>query len=100
MDRTSILNKRLEKIIQNYPKVSAYQRSRYKGIKKAHSEKPPIRITPKDLVRCDRDGREITENNNKNRSPFGLLNGVVPQQFLDIRPSTRLALMSRTVAMM
>ena len=91
MDRTHRLNNRLEKIVQYYRKVSAYQRSGYKGIKRADSTKPPIRITPKYLVRCDRNGREITGNSNRDPSPFGLFNGVVPQKCSDSRPDNKIS---------
>ena len=50
MERKTRLNARLEKILKHYRKMYAYEKSGYKGIKKADSSRSPIRITPKDLV--------------------------------------------------
>ena len=91
MERKTRLNTRLEKIVQYYRKVSAYQRSGHKGIRKADSLKPPIRIRPEDLVKCDRNGRELEDERNRDPSPFGLFNGVVPQQCSDSRPGTNIS---------
>ena len=80
MERNQRLNTRLEKTVQHYRKVSAYQRSGYKGIRKADSLKPPIRIRQEDLIRCERNGRELIQERNIDPSRFGLFNGVVTQE--------------------
>ena len=91
MERKTRLNTRLEKIVQYYRKVSAYQRSEHEGIRNIDSLKPHIRIKPEDMVRCDRNGLEIIEEKNIDPSPLGLFNGVVPQQCSDSRPDNKIS---------
>ena len=59
MQRQNNFNKRLEKVVKYYQDLHAYQKSGYKGIKKADSSKSLIWITTEKLVKWDKNGREL-----------------------------------------
>ena len=80
MERKDRLNQRLDKIVQKYRKLARYEKSGFKGIMKTGSLKSPISLVEKDLVKCDKSGHEIKDKlSNNYPSPFGINNGVVPQ---------------------
>ena len=96
MERQNRLNTRLERIVQKYQRLAKYEETGFKGITKADSLKSPTSLTEKDLIKWDRNGHGLKdEPNNDYPSPFGINNGVVPQNnelCSDSRPYFKISL--------
>ena len=97
MNTNKKLNERLEKIVRYYRNIKKAKVNDYTDNKMADRKKSPISTRTERLLNDDKSHQnQVVNNNNCRPSPFGNINGVVPQrsnngQYSDSRPCYKIS---------